>query len=63
MSVNQTYWSIVSMMVMMIGSLILIGCIYSYPGSLFWAEGWIWAGTVLFGLGGFSTIVAPAVVR
>ena len=60
MTVNQAYWWLMSFLLMLQGFLILIGCLYAYPGSLFWGEGWIYSGAALFSIGGVSWIFIDA---
>jgi hypothetical protein len=60
MTVNQAYWWLMSFMVMLLGFILMLGNLYSYPGSLFWGEAWIYAGATLFAGGAISWIVIDA---
>lgn len=60
MTINQAYWWLMSFMVMILGFLLMLGNLYSYPGSLFWGEGWVYSGAALFAGGGVSWVVIDA---
>jgi hypothetical protein len=61
MSANLGYWFIISFLVMLNGFMILIGCLYSQPGSLFWGEAWIYSGAFLFAAGGIGNTFINAI--
>lgn len=58
---NLLYWGLISFLVMLNGFMILIGCLYSQPGSLFWGEAWIYSGAFLFAGGGITNIFINAI--
>lgn len=61
MTVNQTYWSLIGFMVTLMGFMVMVGCLFAYPGSMFWGEAWIYGGAATFTVGGLWMNFAPFV--